>query len=121
MEFLYEDRAHWYFMNPSDYEQHVADSHAMGDAGQWCKAQDRCVLTLWNDQPLSVLPPNFVELTVTQTDPGCKGDTATGGNKPALLETGAQVRVPLFVEEGDVLRIDTRTGDYVARVKKSYT
>ena len=72
-------------------------------------------MTLWNGQPLLITPPNFVELAVTQTDPGLKGDTAQGGSKPATLETGTEVKVPLFIEEGDILKIDTRTGDYVSR------
>ena len=72
-------------------------------------------MTLWNGAPLSITPPNFAELTVTQTDPGLKGDTAQGGSKPATLETGAEVKVPLFIDEGDVLKIDTRTGEYVSR------
>ena len=72
-------------------------------------------MTLWNGAPLSIQVPNFVELTVAQTDPGLKGDTAQGGTKPATLETGADVKVPLFIEEGDILKIDTRTGEYVSR------
>ena len=72
-------------------------------------------MTLWNGAPLSIIPPNFVELTVTQTDPGLKGDTAQGGSKPATLETGTEVKVPLFIDEGDVLKIDTRNGEYVSR------
>lgn len=72
-------------------------------------------MTLWNGAPLSITPPNFVELTVTQTDPGLKGDTAQGGSKPATLETGTEVKVPLFIDEGDVLKIDTRNGEYVSR------
>ena len=79
--------------------------------------EETVVATLWNDEPIAVSPPNFVNLRVTQTDPGLRGDTATGATKPATLETGAVVRVPLFVEEGEVLRIDTRTGEYVSRVK----
>jgi elongation factor P len=74
-------------------------------------------VTLWNGVPLVVTPPNFVELKITQTDPGVRGDTATGGTKPATLETGAVVKVPLYMEEGEVLKIDTRTGEYVSRVK----
>jgi elongation factor P len=75
-------------------------------------------MTLWNDSPLSVIPPNFVVLTITETDPGLKGDTSGGGGKPATLETGAVVRVPLFVQIGEVIKVDTRTGEYVSRVKE---
>jgi len=74
-------------------------------------------VTLWNNAPLAVAPPNFVELEITETDPGIRGDTAQGGVKPAKLETGATVRVPLFLERGDVIRVDTRSGEYVSRVK----
>lgn len=74
-------------------------------------------MTLWNNAPLSVVPPNFVELKIVQTDPGLKGDTAQGGSKPATLETGAVVQVPLFVSEGEVIRVDTRSGEYSSRAK----
>jgi elongation factor P len=89
----------------------------VGDAREWLKEQDMCQITLWNNAPLSVTPPNFVELKIVETDPGVRGDTAQGGVKPAKLETGAVVRVPLFVEEGEVIRVDTRSGEYVSRVK----
>jgi elongation factor P len=115
VEFLYTDGEHWHFMEPETFEQHAADSVAVGDASKWIKGQESCVMTLWNGAPLSITPPNFVELSVTQTDPGLKGDTAQGGSKPAMLETGTEVKVPLFIDEGDVLKIDTRTGEYVSR------
>jgi len=115
MEYLYFDGEMWHFMESDTFEQYAADKNAVGDSHQWLKEQDRCMLTLWNGNPISVTPPNFVELEVTETDPGLKGDTAQGGSKPATLSTGAVVRVPLFIEVGDVLRIDTRTGDYVSR------
>ena len=115
VEYLYTDGEQWHFMEPQTYEQHAADHIAVGDAAKWIKGQEACVMTLWNGAPLSVTPPNFVELVVTQTDPGLKGDTAQGGSKPATLETGAEVKVPLFIDEGDVLKIDTRTGEYVSR------
>ena len=115
VDYLYTDGEYWHFMEPNTYEQHAADSVAVGDAAKWIKGQEACVMTLWNGAPLSITPPNFVELSVTQTDPGLKGDTAQGGSKPATLETGTEVRVPLFIDEGDVLKIDTRTGEYVSR------
>ena len=115
VEFLYSDGEYWHFMDPVSYEQYAADKVAVGDAVKRLKGQESCLMTLWNGSPLLITPPNFVELTVTQTDPGLKGDTAQGGSKPATLETGAEVRVPLFIEEGDVLKIDTRTGEYVSR------
>jgi elongation factor P len=100
------------------YEQLGASAAAVDDTKQWLKEQDVYQVTLWNDDPIAVSPPNFVELEVTETDPGLKGDTATGGTKPATLSTGATIKgVPLFVNVGDVLKIDTRTGEYVSRAK----
>ncbi|MDH5386914.1 MAG: elongation factor P [Gammaproteobacteria bacterium] len=115
VDFLYGDGESWHFMEPDTFEQHAADKIAMGDAVNWLKGQEPCVMTLWNGSPISITTPNFVELAVAQTDPGLKGDTAQGGTKPATLETGAEVKVPLFIEEGNILKIDTRTGEYVSR------
>ena len=115
MEYLYGDGEMWHFMDPNTFEQVAADQNAVGDAAKWLKEQDKITITLWNGNPIAVTPPNFVELEVVDTDPGLKGDTAQGGSKPATLSTGAIVRVPLFIEIGEVLRIDTRTGDYVSR------
>lgn len=117
MQYLYTDGTVWHFMVPDTYEQYEAREEAMADAKQWVKEQDVCYVTLYNNVPLSVAPPNFVTLTVTQTDPGVRGDTSSGGSKPATLETGAVVKVPLFIEEGEVLKVDTRTGEYVSRAK----
>ncbi len=117
MQYLYNDGEFWHFMDPDSFEQHAATATAVEDSKLWLKEQDNCTVTLWNDNPLSVSPPNFVELKITQTDPGLRGDTASGGSKPATLETGAVVKVPLFIEEGEVLKVDTRTGEYVSRVK----
>lgn len=116
MQYLYTDGEFWHFMDPDNFEQKAADAAAVEDCAKWLKEEDVCVVTLYNGAPLSVMPPNFVELEVAETDPGLKGDTATGGVKPATLSTGAVVRVPLFVNIGDTLKIDTRTGDYVSRV-----
>ena len=115
LEYSYTDGEFWYFMDPNTFEQHSADRAAVDDAEKWLKEQEVYQVTLWNDSPISVAPPNFIELEVTETDPGLKGDTAQGGSKPAYLTTGAMVRVPLFIEIGEVLKIDTRTGDYVSR------
>lgn len=117
MEFSYNDGEFWYFMDPNTYEQVGAGEAAMVEAAKWLKGQELCTVTLWNGEPLLVTPPNFVELTVTETDPGLKGDTAQGGTKPATLESGAVVKVPLFIEQGEVLKVDTRSGEYVSRVK----
>jgi len=117
MQYLYQDGDFFHFMVPESFEQYMADKNVVGDAAQWLKAEDTCTITLWNNVPLDMIPPTFVELAVTQTDPGLRGDTATGGTKPATLETGAVVRVPLFLEEGTIIKVDTRTGEYVSRVK----
>ncbi len=118
MQYLYNDGEFWHFMAPDTFEQYVAEANAMKDAKQWLKEQDICIVTLWNGSPLSVSPPNFVNLTITNTDPGVRGDTSGGGGKPATLETGAVVRVPLFVQIGEVIKVDTRTGEYVSRTKE---
>lgn len=115
MQFLYSDGEKWHFMVPDTFEQVEAGEAAMTDAAQWIKEQDVCQVTLWNGVPLSVTPPSFVELAVVETDPGVRGDTSSGGTKPATLETGAVVKVPLFIQEGEVLKVDTRTGEYVSR------
>ena len=117
MQYLYSDGDEWHFMDPQSYEQYVAGEAAVADAKGWLKEEDICNITLWNGTPLLVEAPNFVELKIVETDPGLKGDTAQGGIKPARLETGATVRVPLFVEEGEIIRVNTKLGEYVSRVK----
>lgn len=117
MQYLYNDGEQWHFMRPDDFEQYAAPASAVGDAAKWLKEQDMCLMTLWDDVPLSVEPPAHVTLQVTETDPGVRGDTSGGGSKPATLETGAVVRVPLFIEEGELLKVDTRTGEYISRAK----
>ncbi|MCP5161085.1 MAG: elongation factor P [Hahellaceae bacterium] len=118
MEYLYADGEFYHFMmTDGSFEQHAADDKAVGDCKKWLKEQDVYTVTLYNGAPLSVSPPNFVELEVVETDPGVKGDTAQGGSKPATLSTGAVVNVPLFVNIGDKLRVDTRSNEYVSRAK----
>ncbi len=118
LQYLYGDGEEWHFMHADSFEQHTAGADAVGDAAQWLKEQDMCNVTLFNGQPIAVAPPNFVNLKITQTDPGVRGDTASGATKPAVVETGATIKVPLFVDEGELIRIDTRTGEYVSRVKE---
>ncbi len=115
MQYLYNDGQFWHFMNPESYEQMAADKNAIGDNAKWMKEQDVCIITLWNGVPLVVEPPNTVVLKIVETDPGLKGDTSGGGGKPATLETGAVVRVPLFVQNGETIKVNTRTGEYISR------
>jgi len=118
MQFLYSDGDTWTFMNTETFDQLQASAAAMGDAVKWLKGEEICSVTLWNNEPIAVVAPNFAILRITETDPGVRGDTASGGTKPATLETGAVVKVPLFIEQGDLLKIDTRTGEYVSRAKQ---
>jgi elongation factor P len=118
MEYLYTDSEFWHFMKTDgSFEQYPADEKAVSDVLKWLKEQDVYTVTLYNGAPLTVSAPNFVELEVVDTDPGMKGDTAQGGSKPATLSTGAVVNVPLFIVIGEVLKVDTRSGEYVSRVK----
>ncbi len=116
MQYLYSDGEYWHFMNPESFEQVQADKPGMGGAEKWLKGEETCVVTLWNGSPIMVTPPNFVELLITETDPGVKGDTAGTGGKPATLETGAVVRVPLFVGQEEVIKVDNPSGLYFSRV-----
>ena len=115
MQYLYSDGRTWTFMDQDTYEQVEADGKVVGDTEKWLKEEDLCLLTLWEGNPIVVTPPNFVILEITETDPGAKGDTSSGGNKPATTDTGAEVRVPLFVQIGEKIKVDTRTGEYVSR------
>jgi elongation factor P len=118
MQYLYQEGEFWHFMVPDNFEQYTAGKAAIADQAQWLKDGLICIVTLWNGEPLVVMPPAHIDLKVIETDPGLKGDTATGGQKVAKLETGASVRVPLFINEGEMLRIDTRNGEYVSRAKQ---
>ena len=115
LQYLYSDGEFWHFMDPQSFEQYAASEAAVADAVKWIKEQDDCNVTLWNGNPLTVEAPNFVTLRITDTDPGLKGDTSGGGGKPATLETGAVIRVPLFVQIDEVVKVDTRSGEYVSR------
>ena len=117
-QFLYGDGNEWHFMAIETYEQYAVHETEVADAKQWLKDQGECKITLWNNAPILIVPPTFVALKVAETDPGLKGDTSGGGGKPAKLETGAVVRVPLFIQEGEIIKVDTRTGEYVSRVKE---
>ena len=101
--------------NSENYEQIAIPSEVIGELDQWITEEDICKVLLWDEKPISIVAPNFVDLVVAQTDPGVKGDTATGGSKPAILSTGATVKVPLFVSEGETITVDTRNGEYQGR------
>jgi elongation factor P len=118
MEYLYTDGEFYHFMKTDgSFEQFAASAAAVGDTKAWLKEQESYQIVLWNEAPISVTAPNFIELEVVQTDPGIKGDTAQGGSKPATLSTGAVVKVPLFVNQGEVIRVDTRNAEYQSRAK----
>ncbi len=117
LRYIYNDGAQWHFMDEQSFEQYAVNAATIGAGTQWLREQAVVSVLLWNGNPIAVTPPNFVELTVTESDPGIKGDTASGATKPAILETGATIKVPLFVTVGERVRIDTRSGEYVSRVK----
>ena len=118
MQYLYNDGEYWHFMQQDTFEQVQADKAGVGDAAKWLKGEEPCVVTLWNGTPIQVTPPNFVELKIVETDPGVKGDTVSNVTKPATLETGAEIQVPLFIENGEKIKVDTREGgSYLSRVK----
>ena len=116
MSYLYSDGEQWHFMNSSTYEQIGINKDVVGDAKKWIIGQENCEVVIWNDEPISVEAPPFVELNIAKSDPGIKGDTVSGATKPAELETGVTIQVPLFVEEGEKIKVDTRSGEYSGRV-----
>ncbi len=117
MQYLYNDSDQWHFMHPENFEQFVVDKKVMGSSADWMKEQEMYTVVLWNNAPLTIEAPNTLKLKVAETDPGMRGDTATGGSKPATMESGAVVKVPLFIEEGEIILVDTRTGEYLSRSK----
>ena len=118
MQYLYQDGDFWHFMVPESFEQYTASKAAVGGNAVWLKDGIVCIVTLFNNEPLVVTPPPHIELKIVETDPGLRGDTAIGGQKPTKLQTGAVVRVPLFINEGEFIRVDTRTGEYISRAKQ---
>jgi elongation factor P len=116
LEYLYNDGELYYFMDPETYDQVPLNADKLGDNFKFVKENTTCRISSWKGSVFSVEPPTFVELAVTETEPGVRGDTATNVTKEATLETGAVVKVPIFINEGEVLKIDTRTGEYVERV-----
>lgn len=118
MRLLYIDQSGYHFMNESTYEQCSFNKSEVGDAVKWLKDGDQATVVTYSGKPISVEAENFVELEVTECAPNAKGDTVSGGTKMAEIETGCEIKVPLFIETGDIIRIDTRTGDYVSRATK---
>ena len=117
MEYSYNDGNLYYFMDMETFELEPIDGSLLGDSFKFVKENMHCMIYSYKGKVFNVEPPNFVELAITQTDPGFKGDTATNVTKPATVETGAEVKVPLFISEGEKIRIDTRTGEYLERAK----
>lgn len=117
LDYIYNDSQFYHFIHNETFDQISADSKVVGGSAKWLVANSTCTLTLWNGNPIVVTPPKFVELEIAETDPGLRGDTQSSGGKPATLVTGAVVRVPLFVQVGELIRIDTRSEEYVSRVK----
>lgn len=119
LQYLYNDGEFWHFMDTSNYEQYQADKKALGELGVWLVEQDECTVTFWNNQAINVTPPTFVQLQVTSTEPGLRGDTTGGATKPATLSNGVTIQVPLFIDQDEWIKIDTRESSYVSRVKSS--
>jgi len=115
LDYLYNDGELYYFMDPETFDQIPLNADKLGDNFKFVKENTPCTISSFKGNVFSVEPPTFVELEVTETEPGVRGDTATNVTKPATLETGAVIKVPIFINEGDVLRIDTRTGEYLER------
>lgn len=115
LQYLYNDGESYTFMDTETYEQPTLSAAQIGDGARWLKENIEVTVDYYQNKPLKVTLPNVVELKITRTDPGVKGDTVSGGSKPAELETGASVNIPLFVEEGEIIRVDTRTGEYLGR------
>ena len=115
MEYLYNDGDLYYFMDSETYEQLPISPNVLGDNFRFVKENMVCKVLSYKGNVFGIEPPNFVELQVTETEPGVKGDTATNVTKPATLETGAEIKVPIFINEGEMIRVDTRTGEYIER------
>lgn len=118
LEYVYNDTKSWVFMDQETFEQYPVLKANLGGAEQWMKEGMHCAVVFWNGQPMTVDPPNQVELAVTYCEPAARGNTATNVQKPATLETGAEISVPAFINNGDVVKVDTRTGEYIERVTK---
>lgn len=117
-QYLYGDGESYHFMDGTTYDQVAVPSDTVGDAAKWLVENMSCLVQFWGEKPITVEPPNSVELEIVECDPGVRGDTAQGGGKKAKLSTGAVVDVPLFVSQGEWVKVDTRSGEYIERVKR---
>ncbi|CAL1329255.1 elongation factor P [Candidatus Providencia siddallii] len=117
LTYLYNDNELWYFINNKTFEQLSADKKSVGSNAKWLIHQIDCCITLWNGHPIIVTPPNFIELKVISTSPYIKGNTVNGSSKQAILNTGAIVKVPSFIKKNEIIRVDTRSGEYISRIK----
>ncbi|MXP56762.1 elongation factor P [Pantoea sp. Mhis] len=115
--YSYNDGAFSYFMHPKTYEQYQVEEKILHEAQKWLQTNVECIVTFWNDKPISIRPPNFIETYIINTEPGLKGDSTTSSSKLAILSTGAIIKVPLFIQTGDLVKVDTRSGEYISRVK----
>ena len=115
MQYLYSEGQEWHFMDQKTFDQVALGIDLIRENKNWLTEEDICKILFWNNSPVSVSPPTFVKLEVIETDPGVKGDTATGGSKPATLSSGVTIKVPLFISKGDVVTVDTRNGEYQGR------
>ena len=116
MQYLYNDGDNYYFMDMSSYEQIPVPADFIGDNAKWLRENDICQLLFADDELMGVTPPMFIETTIVQTDPGFKGDTVKGSTKPATIDTGAVIQVPMYLNEGERIKVDTRTGEFVQRL-----
>ena len=119
MAFLYKDESRWYFMDNTSYDQIELDKKIMVEAKKWLIGEELCEIVIWNDSAIAINVPKIVNLRIDASEPGVKGDTVSGAQKPALLETGITIQVPLFVEEGEVVKVDTRSSEYLGRANDS--
>ena len=116
LQYLYNDTLEWHFMHPDSYEQYAINKEQLGDLWKYLTEEMKCDVTFYNGNPIVVTPPNHVMLEVKYCEPGAKGNTATNVTKPATVQTEAEIQVPIFIKIGDVIKVDTRTGDYIERV-----
>ncbi|WWO95530.1 MAG: elongation factor P [Candidatus Dasytiphilus stammeri] len=117
LTYLYNDGIFWYFMEENTFEQFTVDHKVVGHNAKWITEQSKCIVTFWNDKPIIVTPPTFVELPIIYTDPSVRGDSVTTAMKYATLSTGAIVKVPLFIEKGEIVKVNTQSSDYISRIK----